>query len=386
MSITLAATDAGKPMTTTARAETLAPATSAAVAPMRAGLWIIFAAHVVAAWGTQWDVQWHLTIGRDSFWIAPHVMTYTGVTVAFLVSVGVVAWTTAVPDVRTPDMRRIAGLVGTRGYHLAALGMALTVAAAPIDDLWHRLFGIDVTLWSPPHLLGLFGGILNAAACWLIAREIYEPGRRARLAAIIIAGGLVYGSIGFGLQPGIRMAYSYGGILFFTYASLAALLAAPALVITARLSRQRLAPVLALIVVVALGAGGAVVTRVGFAWTQPVSYIDEEIAKDPTSPIAISHEIARKNGSRPGAYGPMLAGAALLAALAMAGVDARRRPVVATLAFSGTVLVVLGVMLTRAPAFAQSLPSGVDVALGALATGLAALASGTLAARLTDAA
>jgi len=374
-------------MTTTAPAATLdAPATSTAIAPMRAGLWVLFAAHVIAAWGTQWDVQWHLTVGRDSFWIAPHLMTYAGVTLAFLVSFGVLAWTTLVPDVRTPQMTRIAGLVGTRGYHVAALGMALTVVAAPIDDLWHRLFGIDVTLWSPPHLLGLFGGILNAAAGWLIAREVYAAGTRARLAAIVVAGGFVFGSIGFGLQPGIRMAYSYGGVLFFTYASLAALLAAPTLVITARLSRQRLAPVLALIVVVALGAAGAVVASAGFAWTQPVSFIDEEIAKDPTSPIAISHEIARKNGSRPGAYGPMLAGAALFSALAMAAVDARRRPVLSTLAFSGTMFVVLGVVLARAPAFAQSLPSAVDVALGALATGLAAVASGTVAARLTDAA
>lgn len=35
----------------------------------------------------------------------------------------------------------------------------------------------------------------------------------------------------------------------------------------------------------------------GFAWFQPTSFLADEIAKDPTSPIAVSHEIARKNGT-----------------------------------------------------------------------------------------
>jgi len=35
-----------------------------------------------------------------------------------------------------------------------------------IDDLGHRLFGPDITLWSPPHLLGLLGAQVNTlAAC-----------------------------------------------------------------------------------------------------------------------------------------------------------------------------------------------------------------------------
>ena len=36
--------------------------------------------------------------------------------------------------------------------HLAWWGILITILAAPIDDLWHRLFGLDVTLRSPPHL------------------------------------------------------------------------------------------------------------------------------------------------------------------------------------------------------------------------------------------
>jgi hypothetical protein len=363
-----------------------APSTSSALAVGRAGLWILFAAHVVTGWGTQWDIQWHLRIGRDSFWIAPHVITYSGVTAIVLVSFGVLAWTTgrALGGAdREPGTVRVLGFTGTPGYHLAAWGIGLTVLAAPIDDLWHRLFGLDVTLWSPPHLLGLLGGIINAAACWLIARETYPEGGRARLAAIVLAGALVYGGISIGLQPSIRIAYTYGGIRFFTYPILEALLAPLALVATARLSRLRVAPVVALLVVLLTGVVGAAVARAGFAWLQPVSFIAEEIAKDPTSPIAVAHEIARKNRTAPGAFRSTLLALALLAALVMVGVDARRRPVLAALAYGLTLFVALGIVLTRMPALSESLPSVLETGVAGVLTALAGLAGGALARQAT---
>jgi hypothetical protein len=350
----------------------------------RAGLWTLFVAHAIAGWGTQWDVQWHLTIGRDSFWIAPHVMTYSGVTLLVLVSFGMLAWTNAFGE-RTVATRRFAGFTATPGWHVAAWGIAMTVLAAPIDDLWHRLFGLDVTLWSPPHMLGLVGGITNAAGCWLIAREAYPAGRPVRTAALVLAGGFVYGSVGFGLQPGVRIAYTYGSVLFFTYPMLAALFASIPLVITTRLSRLRFAPLLAVLVVLAFGASGALVARAGFAWLEPVSYIGEEIAKDPTSPIAISHEIARKNGTQPGAHvPPIVIGGALLGALAMSLVDARRRVMAATLAYGAVLFAAVGVTLSRAPAFADALPSPLAIVVAAVVTGAAALVAGRLASRVPN--
>lgn len=59
------------------------------MAPGWIALWTILGVKLVAAWGLQWDIQWHVLIGRDSFWMAPHLMTYTGVTLTVLLSVGV---------------------------------------------------------------------------------------------------------------------------------------------------------------------------------------------------------------------------------------------------------------------------------------------------------
>jgi hypothetical protein len=101
----------------------------------RAGLWTLLAAHLVTVWGTSWDIRWHLLIGRDSFWIPPRLMTYSGVTLIVLVSFGVLAWTTsqALRGVAPPGMFRQLGITGTRGYHLAAYSITLTVLAAPIS-------------------------------------------------------------------------------------------------------------------------------------------------------------------------------------------------------------------------------------------------------------
>ncbi|HET8999665.1 MAG TPA: hypothetical protein VFP86_08475, partial [bacterium] len=55
---------------------------------------------------------------------------------------------------------------------------------APLDDLWHRLFGVDITLWGPMHLVGIlgltlasFGGLVSA---WL-ERGVARSARRSAL-------------------------------------------------------------------------------------------------------------------------------------------------------------------------------------------------------------
>jgi hypothetical protein len=150
-------------------------------------------------------------------------------------------------------------------------------------------------------------------------------------------------------------------------------------VVTTHLSRLRAAPVLVVATVFVIGFAGAAVSRAGFAWVQPESFLAEEIAKDPTSPIAVAHEMARKNGTTPGAFNPIFVGLALLAAFVMVAVDARGRPVLASVAYSLTVFVTVSTTLTRMPAFAQSLPSVSEIALAAAVTVLAGLAGGVLA-------
>src|ERR1700675_3472152 len=332
---------------------TTPPDETAALAVHRIALWGLVAAKVVAGWGVQWDIQWHVRIGRDSFWIAPHVMTYAGVAVTVLLSFGVLGWETwrrRGAGAAEGEMT-VMGVTSTPGFHLAAWGIALTVLAAPIDDLWHRLFGIDVTLWSPPHLLGLFGSAINTAACLLIACEVYPRGGRVRDAAIVVNGAALLGTLAFAVQPAFRLAYLHGGVAFHSYAILATLLFPLAYVTTAKVSGRRAAPLLVLLVGIAVNAAGGQIARIGFAVLQPVSVIEEEITKDPSSPIAVANAIARKNGEAPGARSLVFQGLSLVPVALMVILDPRRRPVVATLVYGITLLATVGWSLGRSPAF-----------------------------------
>jgi len=348
----------------------------------RATLWALLASKIVTGWGVQWDIQWHVLIGRDSFWIPPHLITYAGVSAAVFLSFGMLFWETWRG---TGDMRLL-GLRGSRGFQLAAWGIAVTIIAAPIDDLWHRLFGIDVTLWSPPHLMGILGAVINAWACLTITNEVYPAGGRARLAAMVLTGATLYGSLHLVVDPSFRIAYLYGGVRFYTFAILAAVLLPLALVPTARLSGNRWTPALVLIVVALVGMAGLWIARAGFEVMQPVSVIEEEIAKDPTSPIAVANITARKNGVTPGRVGglPLLyMGSA--AVVGMALVDARRRPVASTVAFSLLLFIVGGWFIAARPSLAPMVPGAGPTLAAFIITFVAALVGGVAAKRLSDA-
>ncbi len=333
----------------------------------RIALWGSLITKLVGAWGLGWDIQWHMTIGRDSFWIAPHLMIYSSVTAGLVLAWGVLAY------------EWLRGIATTRGFRLAALGLVLVVLAAPIDDLWHRLFGLDVTLWSPPHLLALFGSAVSTLGCLLIATEVYSLRSWAGRSASLLASALLYGGIRVTLDPSWLFAYSYGGILFHTFAILAALTLPLALVTATRVTGLRWAPVFAVILSFTVGIVGQQVARAGFAIIQPVSFIGDEVARDASSPIAVGREIAEKNQAVPPPWALRLALPLVPAAL-MALADPRRRAGVAAIVYGVTVFTAYAWFLSTLPAYAPLTPTGVETA-AALALTVAYGASGGLAAR-----
>ncbi|MEK7208558.1 MAG: hypothetical protein AAB699_03380 [Patescibacteria group bacterium] len=102
--------------------------------------------------GTYWDIQYHIDIGRDSFWIAPHRMVYAGIVLVFFTSLAALFYLKKIPAYRDTHKKfRTAVLLLFGSVTLFLLG-------APFDELWHRLYGLDVTVWSPPHLYLIAAG------------------------------------------------------------------------------------------------------------------------------------------------------------------------------------------------------------------------------------
>jgi len=370
-------------MLTRAAVTRAADSTALDVAALRRrAVWVLLATKVAGGWGLGWDIRWHLSIGRDSFWIPPHLMTYAAVATLAIVSLGVLAletWTAR--GRRRPGTLSVAGLSGTRGFHLAWWGIALTILAAPIDDLWHRLFGLDVTLWSPPHLLGLAGAQINTLGVLLTALECWAATARARAVALAAGGALLLWAFQVLMDQGVQVAYRHGGVGFFTWPILGSVAFTFALVLTARLWPWRAAALVVAAGAVLMQASTILVADLGFALVRPVSALSEAIAADPSSPVAIANEMARLNGTVPG-RSLMLRLFVLLPAALLVIVDARRRWAAASLAFGAALFVVSGVMLSRSPALRHVVPSVMAVASGVGLALLAALAGGGAGAAL----
>ena len=111
--------------------------------------------------GTTWDIQWHEYIGRDRTLIPPHQMMLTGVAlsgIAGLVAVIVESiWarkSSTIAQHSTPFADIFHGSLGAYIVGFAALNAAV---AFPLDSYWHALYGIDVAIWAPFHIMFAFG-------------------------------------------------------------------------------------------------------------------------------------------------------------------------------------------------------------------------------------
>jgi hypothetical protein len=351
----------------------------------RRALWALLATKLVGSWGVGWDIRWHLVIGRDSFWIAPHVMTYASVVAACVIAFGVLLVETwrARDDAEPAGTVTIAGLRGTRGFHLVWWGMAIVILAAPIDDLWHRLFGLDVTLWSPPHLLGLAGYQVSNLGGLLVALELYGPGRTRR-AALVACGVFLLGTFYILVDQSVQTAFHRGSVFFFTFPILGALAFTFALALVTRLAASRAIPLTLAVGALLVQVSILLIGDAGFAWLQPAPAIQEAIAADPGSPVAVAHEMARRNGMVPG-RSMILRWIPLLPAALMALADPLRRWRLSAGVFGLALVATSAVVLGRLPALSHALPSPADSALGAVVAMMCAVVAGWCAGKLADA-
>jgi hypothetical protein len=131
---------------------------------------------LVALLGMYWDISLHIDQGRDPGPLAnpAHYLILAGLYGVFAAG----CLSLALPEEKPGD----AAIRITRDWYVP-VGGVLTAACGgfallgfPLDDLWHRLFGQDVTLWGPTHLM-LFGG----AGLTLVGQAILlAEGMRAR--------------------------------------------------------------------------------------------------------------------------------------------------------------------------------------------------------------
>jgi hypothetical protein len=164
------------------------------------------AAQLIAVFGFYWDVAKHIDTGRDPgpFGTAAHypiLVGLAGITLGGFLAIVLGTDEQASADQGSSGASEIAsagrGSSGAsvtsspgavriaRGWHAPLGGLLIFLCGAcalvgfPLDDLWHTLFGQDVTLWGPTHVLMIAGASLSVLGCWVLLVE----GARARSTA-----------------------------------------------------------------------------------------------------------------------------------------------------------------------------------------------------------
>lgn len=148
--------------------------------------------------GGFWDIGYHIDVGRDEGPLgnAGHWPQMAGFFGAF--AAGMLGIALARTETPRPGWVRLApGWSAPVGSLLLIACGSFAMLALPLDDVWHRIFGQDVTLWSPTHFMLLAGGTFSIIG---MAVLVAEGGRARRAKADARADG--NGSNGHGPGPG----------------------------------------------------------------------------------------------------------------------------------------------------------------------------------------
>ena len=144
----------------------------------RTAAWILLFFLLQGQLGSIWDREWHYFVGRDWFWTPPHTLIYSSVAGAGLIALAVILTDTirylkGVPGVNDTSTVCIFKMFhAPLGFIIAGFGALQTLAAAPLDNYWHNLYGIDIALWAPFHMMGVTGGMIgNIGMVYIFASE-----------------------------------------------------------------------------------------------------------------------------------------------------------------------------------------------------------------------
>jgi hypothetical protein len=126
-------------------------------------IWPVYAvlfASISIVTGLIWDISWHRSIGRDSFWSPPHVLEQVAALVAGL-SCGWVVLRTTFGGSEAARARSVTlwGFRGPLGGWVCIWGALMMISSAPFDNWWHNAYGLDVKIMSPPHMVLAWGMI-----------------------------------------------------------------------------------------------------------------------------------------------------------------------------------------------------------------------------------
>lgn len=133
---------------------------------------LLFTSTIICAmFGFIWDVSLHIGKGRDSGPLAnpAHYFILVGLFLLFIAGSLAIILPYEKPGPAALKITRT-WYAPVGGVLMAACGLYALIGF-PLDDVWHRIFGQDVTLWGPTHLMLIGGAGLSLVAVLLLEHE-----------------------------------------------------------------------------------------------------------------------------------------------------------------------------------------------------------------------
>jgi len=252
--------------------------------------------------GGAWDIQWHVEIGRDNLWIPPHLLVFFAFTTGLALTLALIAYETYLAHSGQPQIHslRLGPLYAPGAVFGICLGYLLALLSGGLDELWHEVFGIDATLWSPPHLSIMLSTMVVDFSLMLgIAASSRRLGYGFRLNSplfwgLILTGAYAFESVNFQMGEAFIVGYRQGGVglygLFFPI--LVGAFLPLSMIVLIRLAKRYWVVLLALGLTLLLQFMATSIAAAGFAILKPVSVIDEYVLLNPESTAAKAREFA----------------------------------------------------------------------------------------------
>ena len=171
--------------------------------------------------GLIWDVSWHRTVGRDTFWTLAHVLeqlaaVITGLTCGWLVLKTTFAGS---PEDKARSIRFWRFFQGPLGAWVCIWGTLMMITSAPFDNWWHNAYGLDVKIISPPHMILAWGmiGIQMGAMLMTLSAQNRASGEDEELYSVLyaVAAGILITMIATVIQEDASVGNQMHGSRFY---------------------------------------------------------------------------------------------------------------------------------------------------------------------------
>ncbi|MDA0181120.1 hypothetical protein OJ997_12510 [Solirubrobacter phytolaccae] len=136
---------------------------------------------ITALFGMLWDISLHIAEGRDEGPLAnvAHYFILAGLFGVF--ASGFLSMCLPLEKPSRVAVKVAPGWYAPLGGVLIAAAGTFALIGFPLDDVWHRLFGQDVTLWGPTHLMLIGGAAMALIGLAVLMTEAgLSSARRAR--------------------------------------------------------------------------------------------------------------------------------------------------------------------------------------------------------------